>query len=391
MKVQGMKLQGVKVLDLSLFLPGPHLTMMMADHGAEVIKVEPPTGEPVRQVGLKQNGHSVWFRNTHRNKRCIVLNLKVDAARAAFLRLVARADVIVEAFRPGVVDRLGIGYEAVRAINPRIVYCSISAFGQTGPAAHKPAHDIAVQAEAGLVSVNLGQDGKPAMPGLPAADMAASLMALTGILMALYRREKTGLGDYLDIAMYDALLAWTPNVMGAPFAENRAPVVKDERSWGGGSFYQLYTAADGQTLALGGAEHKFVENLLNALHRPDLIAAALQPPGPAHEPVRAFLRLTFATRTLAEWSEFLKPLDVAWAPVRTLHEAVTSDLARARGMRVELPAGTPHLGIPIKFRHEPGVLDARLEDLGASTTEVLRECGYSEEELALMRELGAIH
>ena len=385
-----MKLEGVKVLDLSQFLPGPHLTMMMADHGAEVIKIEPPTGEPVREVGLRQNGHSVWFRNTHRNKRCIVLNLKVDAARDVFLRLARSADVIVEAFRPGVVERLGIGYEAVRAVNPRIVYCSISAFGQTGPAAHKPAHDLAVQARAGLVSVNLGQDGLPAMPALPAADMAASLMALTGILMALYRREKTGQGDYLDVAMHDALLAWTPNVMGPPFAEDRAPVVKDERSWGGGAFYQLYRTADGATLALGGAEHKFVQNLLGALQRPDLIPAAMQPPGPAHEPVRAFLRATFASKTLAQWSVFLDALDVAWSPVRTLHEAVTSELARARGMRVEQPAGQPHLGIPIKFRGEPGVLSGRLDELGASTQDVLREAGYSDAEMAILRRSGAV-
>ncbi|MFM8344675.1 MAG: CoA transferase, partial [Betaproteobacteria bacterium] len=170
-----MKLSSLRVLDLSLFLPGPHLTMMMADHGAEVIKVEPPQGEPVRQVGLRQNGHTVWFRNTHRNKRCIALDLKNPMARDAFLRLAQTADVIVEAFRPGVADRLGVGYEAVRALNPRIVYASISAFGQSGSLASHPAHDLAVQAEAGLVSVNLGSDDQPAMPGLPAADMAASL------------------------------------------------------------------------------------------------------------------------------------------------------------------------------------------------------------------------
>ena len=146
-----MKLEGLKVLDLSLFLPGPHLTMMMADHGADVIKIEPPQGEPVRSVGLRQNGHSVWFRNTHRNKRCITLNLKMAEARTAFLALARDADVIVEAFRPGIVDRLGVGYAAVSAINPRIVYCSISAFGQHGPLSQSPAHDLAVQAEAGLL------------------------------------------------------------------------------------------------------------------------------------------------------------------------------------------------------------------------------------------------
>ena len=370
-----MKLEGFKVLDLSLFLPGPHLTMMMADHGADVIKIEPPQGEPVRQVGLMQNGHSVWFRNTHRNKRCIVLNLKVPAAREVFLQLAAQADVIVEAFRPGVVARLGVGYEAVRAVNPRIVYCSISAFGQSGPLATEPAHDLAVQAQAGLLSVNLGADGQPAMPGVPAADMAASLMALSGILMALLRRQQTGLGDYIDIAMYDSLLAWTPNVMGPPFVEGRAPVVGDERSWGGSAFYGIYATADGQHLTLAGAEHKFVESLLGALQRPDLVDAALRPPGPAHDPVRAFLRATFLQRSLAKWSAFLAPLGIAWAPVRSLFEAINSPHAAARGMLVEQPAGQPHLGLPIKFAHEPGVLNGRLDGLGESTQTVLAQAG----------------
>ena len=384
-----MKLEGINVLDLSLFLPGPHLTMMMADHGAEVIKVEPPSGEPVRQVGLRQHGHSVWFRNTHRHKRCIVLNLKLEAARQAFLTLAKTADVVVEAFRPGVVERLGIGYDAVRAVNPRIVYCSISAFGQTGPMADHPAHDIAVQAEAGLVSVNLGADGQPAMPALPAADMAASLMALSGILMALLRRQTTGEGDYLDIAMYDSLLAWTPNVMGPPFAEKRAPVVKDERSWGGAAFYGIYATACGRHLTLAGSEPKFVNALLGALGRPELAVLALQSPGPGHEPVRAFLRQTFATRTLADWTAFLAPLDVAWAPVRTLHEAVSSELAAARGMVLhapqEGPVGPPHLGIPIKFRDEPGQVDPQLDELGASTDTVLREAGLDAAQIAAAR------
>jgi crotonobetainyl-CoA:carnitine CoA-transferase CaiB-like acyl-CoA transferase len=379
-----MKLQGIRVLDLSQFLPGPHLTMMMADHGAEVVKIEPPAGEPVRQVGLQQNGHSVWFRNTHRNKRCVQLNLKDEAARQAFLRLAEGADVIVEAFRPGVVDRLGIGYAAVKALNPGIVYCSISAFGQSGPMAHHPAHDLAVQAEAGLLSVNLGADGQPAMPGLPAADMAASLMALSAILMALLRRHDTGAGDFIDIAMYDSLLAWTPNVMGPVFAEDRAPVARDERSWGGAAFYNLYATADGRHVALAGSEPKFVHALLAALGRPELAPLALQPPGAGHEPVRAFLRRAFGERTLAQWCGFLAPLDLAWAPVRNLHEALNSELAATRAMRVEQPAGQPHLGLPIKFSAEPGRLDGRLDGPGESTAAVLREAGLDEATLAAL-------
>ena len=145
-----MKLDGLRVLDLSMFLPGPHLTMMMADHGADVIKVEPPAGEPVRNVGYKtDDGVSVWFRNTHRGKRSIVLDLKSDTGRSAFLKLAETADVFVEAFRPGVMDRLGIGYEELSARNPGIVYVSISAFGQTGPEAMRPAHDLAISSAGG--------------------------------------------------------------------------------------------------------------------------------------------------------------------------------------------------------------------------------------------------
>jgi len=385
-----MKLDGIRVLDLSQFLPGPHLTMMMADHGADVIKIEPPAGEPVRTVGLRQNGHSVWFRNTHRNKRCMTLDLKRPEAVALFMQMAATADVIVEAFRPGVVERLGIGYEAVRALNPRIVYCSISAFGQTGPLSRKPAHDLSIQAETGLLSVNLGADGAPAMPGMPAADMAASLMALSAILMALLRRTSSGAGDYIDISMQDALLAWTPNVMGPPFAERRDPVVQQERSWGGAAMYGIYATADGRHLTLGGSELKFAASLLGALGRPDLLEACRQPPGPAQDGVRAFLKQTFASRSLAEWTAFLAPLDVCWAPVRTLTEALASEQVRARAMLVEDPPGQPHLGLPIRFQDEPGRLEGRLDELGASTDAILAELGLDAAAVAALRAAGAV-
>ena len=370
-----MKLDGVRVLDLSLFLPGPHLTMMMADHGADVIKVEPPSGEPVREVGLKQAGVSTWFRNTHRGKRCIVLDLKSEAGKQAFARLVERADVVVEAFRPGVAKRLGIDYDTCKALNPRVVYCSISAYGQTGPKVLRPAHDLAMQADSGVVSLNLGPDGSPASPHMPVADMAGSLMALSAILMALYRREKTGQGDYIDLSMQDALMAWLPNVLGPPFAEQRDPVVKDERSWGGNAFYRLYRCIDDRWLALGGAEHKFADNLLDALGRPDLAPLCTLPPGPGQDPVKAFLAETFATRTLAEWIDFLEPLDVCWAPVKTLTEAFNDPHTQAREMVWTAPDGGTHLGIPIRFANEPGRINPTLDRLGQSTAEVLAELG----------------
>jgi crotonobetainyl-CoA:carnitine CoA-transferase CaiB-like acyl-CoA transferase len=352
-----MKLKGLKVVDLSLFLPGPHLTMMLADHGATVIKIEPPSGEPVRQVGLRQGDHSVWFRNTHRGKRSVVLNLKNPADREVLLHLCDEADVFVEAFRPGVIDRLGIGADLLRLRNPRLVVCSIAAFGQSGPLKDKPAHDLAIQALSGAVSVNLGQDGQPCNPNMPSADMAASLMALSAILMALYRREQSGLGDAIDLSMQDALMAWMPNVVGPIFADDRPPVPQHERSWGGNALYRLYATADGKHVALGGSEHKFVESLARALGVTQLASLAEQGPGPHQQPLVDAIASAFAARSLAQVATLLEPLDLCWAPVLNLHEAWSQPQIAARGMRVRDASGADHIGIPIRFADEPAEPD----------------------------------
>jgi crotonobetainyl-CoA:carnitine CoA-transferase CaiB-like acyl-CoA transferase len=376
-----MKLEGIRVLDLSMFLPGPHLTATMADHGADVIRIEPPGGEPARAIGKMEGGMTVWFRNTHRGKRSIVLDLKQPEGLEAFLRLASSADVVLESFRPGVVDRLGIGYEAVRARNPRIVHCSISAFGQTGPKAGRIAHDLSVQADTGLAGLNRAPDGTPVMPNMPAADMAGSLMALTAILMALLRREKTGVGDQIDISMQDSLVSWAVNVVSPVFAEDRELDTTQERSFGGAAFYNLYRCSDGRTLSLGGSEIKFAANLLKALGREDLIPLCEQPPGDAQRPVREFLAQTFATQPLAHWEEFLSGIDVCWAPVRGLREALQSEHLRERGMVMRTPQGYGMLGTPLRFREEPGRVSPDAPALGEHTRELLEEAGYRGEAL----------
>jgi len=346
-----MKLDGLRVIDLSLFLPGPHLTLMMADHGADVIKIEPPgEGEPNRHLGPKQGEFTVYFRNTHRGKRSVCLNLKSDAGREALLKLCETADVLIEAFRPGVVDRLGVGYAAVAARNPRIVYCSIAAFGQSGPYRDIPAHDLATEALAGVVSLNLGNDGEPTMPHVPAADMAASMLSFGGIMMALYRREKTGRGDYLDMAMHDSILAWTPNVLGDVFANRRAPVVKHERTFGGSAFYNIYRTRDGKHVVLGAQEIKFVRNLLGELGRLDFVPLAERGPGPHQQPLIDFLRATFATRTQAEWLEWFRGKDVSFAPVNDLRQAFDDPHVQARGMRLVDDHGQEHICLHIGIR-----------------------------------------
>ncbi len=268
-----MKLDGVKVLDLSLFLPGPTVTQMMADHGAEVIKIENlGEGEPNRQIGQRRGDETVYFTCTHRGKQSLALNLKSERGVAIFLGLAETADVVVESFRPGVVRRLGVDYEAVRAVKPDIIYASISAFGQDGPLVQNPAHDLAVEAMCGLLSNNVDEQGTPVLPGIPAGDMLAATITLSGVLMALFRREQTGAGDYLDVAMMDSILSCMPNNMGAVFADNKPPVPQEERTWGGNAMYRIYETKDAAHIVLGGSELKFARNLLTKLGREDLIA-----------------------------------------------------------------------------------------------------------------------
>ncbi|MEZ5500130.1 MAG: CaiB/BaiF CoA-transferase family protein [Steroidobacteraceae bacterium] len=386
-----MKLDGVKVLDLSLFLPGPLMTQAMADHGAEVIKVEPPgEGEPNRHIGAEQDGTSVYFRNTHRGKKSVCINLKNPAGRAALLRLASQADVFVEAFRPGVVDRLGVGYEVVAALNPRIIYCSIAAFGQDGPYRDLPAHDLGVEAFTGLVSCNLGNDGKPTMPHIPAADATASLSSLAAIAMALYRREKTGRGDYLDIAMYDTLMAWTANVLGDVFAHRRPPVVKHERTFGGSGFYNIYETADGRHVVLGAQELKFVRNLLTEFDALEFVPLCERGPGAHQKPLIDFLRGKFRQRTQTEWIEWFQGRDISFAPVKNLREAMDDPQAQARAMHLLDEDGREHLGSAFKFRDEPAKLRLKAPKMGADTDSVLAAAGYSAAEIAAMRAEGAL-
>ena len=385
-----MKLDGVRVLDLGLFLPGPQVSQLMADHGAEVIKLEPPgEGDPGRHIGLGENGHTVFFRNLNRGKKSVSLNLKSPAGLEAALRIAESVDVVIEAFRPGVAQRLGVDYESIRARNPRIIYCSISAFGQTGPYSRIPAHDLAVEAYAGITSVSLGQDDQPTMPPVPIADFAAASMGLAGVLMALYRRTRTGLGDFIDISMHDSALAWLPNVTGPVFVEKRNPIPRHERSWGGAAFYRIYRTSDDRHVVLGAQEIKFAKSLLTEWGRPELVELCEQGPGPHQSPVAEFLQSVFLTKTQAEWVEWFGTKDIGFAPVKTLREAFDDPHTNARGMHLVDERGQEHVGLAIKFAREPGRANFRPPQLGEHTDEVLRGLGYSDAELIALRGLGA--
>jgi len=386
-----MKLEGIRVVDLSLFLPGPLMTQFMADHGAEVIKVESiHEGEPNREIGDKRDGVGVYFSNTHRGKKSLALNLKDPRGVEILLKLAEKSDVMVEAFRPGVVDRLGIGYRQISARNPRIIYASISAFGQTGPYSSLATHDLGTEAMAGVLSLNRGQDGKPAIPGIANADMLASMMCLSGVLMALYRRKETGKGDYLDMAMADSLVACMPNNLGRAMAYRRQPDLSEERSLGGNAMYNIYDTQDGDFVVLGAAEIKFATNLLTALGRPDLIDLCKLPPGRGQDPVREFFRATFRTKTKAEWIEWFKGRDIAFAPVKTLPEMLEDPHFKARGMVQKDERGWDHIGVPIQFANEPGRPRFQAPAHGGHSSEILRELGYLDPEIERFQKDGVV-
>jgi crotonobetainyl-CoA:carnitine CoA-transferase CaiB-like acyl-CoA transferase len=352
-----VKLDGIKVIDLSMFLPGPVMTQIMADHGADVIRVEPPGGEPSRAFGpYDANGLSIWFKNVHRGKRSIVLDLKQPDDVDVLRRLADEADVFVEGFRPGVAAKLGIDAATLCARNPRLIYCSLSAFGQSGPLSPKASHDMGAQAYTGFLAINDNGDGRPVVPGLPSADMGSALNGLVGILMALYRRSTTGRGDIVDASMYDALMAWTAHLSGPVLAGGLPPTTATHRSIGGSAFYNLYETRDGRFIALTGREMKFARSLLTALGRQELIEMAEAEPGPVQQRLIGEMRAIFKSRDFDDWCRFLPTLEVSWAPVLDMAEAFDHPHAAAREMLVPDGLGGRVVGTPVKFADEPGTV-----------------------------------
>jgi crotonobetainyl-CoA:carnitine CoA-transferase CaiB-like acyl-CoA transferase len=358
------KLSGIRVVDLTRYLPGPMLTLMMADQGAEVMKVEPPGGDPTRAQAPFEAGQSIWFRNLNRGKRSVALDLKTESGREALWLLIEEADVLVEGFRPGVSARLGFDYQTVSTRNPRIVYCSISAFGQQTRLAGHPAHDLAVQAMTGFLAVNAGEDGVPVVPGAPSADMAAGLTALAGVLMALIGRERTGRGDYLDVAMFDALLPWCSHVVGEAIAGGEPPQSRNQRSLGGAAFYNVYRTADQRFIVLAGRESKFVTHLLTALGRVDLIPFATEPEGDPQAPLIRYLRDTFSRRTRDEWVGWFADKEVAFSPVVDFREALADPHVAERELLVRSD-GAHQIAPALRFASEPRWSARPAPELGA--------------------------
>jgi len=397
--VTPLPLAGIRVLDLSRLLPGGFCSLMLADFGAEVLKVEDTlSGDyirwaPPRVDGAEASASSALFLALNRNKRSIRIDLKTDGGREVLLKLAREYDVVLESFRPGVLERLGVGYEALRAQNPRLVYCAISGYGQDGSYASRSGHDLNYLGLIGMLALSGDRNGVPAQSAAQIADLGGgALMAAFGILAALRERDRSGEGQLVDVSMADGALSWLAMVAARGFAEGAFPR-RGELELGGALLcYRPYACADGH-VTLGALEPKFWRAWCLGVGREDLLERQFDPPGSeAHREVEGI----FAARTRDDWAAFASQHDCCLEPLLELDEALGSHLVRERNMVVELdqPGATAPvrlLGVPVKLSRTPGdPTRAPGPSLGAHTDEVLAAAGYSQREIAGLMETGAV-
>jgi formyl-CoA transferase len=389
-------LAGLRVIDLTQAMAAPFCSMNLADMGADVIKVEPPTGEDMRRGSAAKNGHSGTFVTINRSKRGITLDLKQPAGVEVMHRLVKTADVFVQNYRPGAAARLGVDYDTLAAINPRLIYCSISGFGSTGPYASRGGYDLIAQGMSGIISVTGDEDGPPAKAGVPLSDLAAGLFGAYGILCALEHRERTGQGQFVDTSLLEAAMALTVWEATEYWVTGRAP-----RPLGSAhrlvAPYQALRASDGW-FTVGANNDRLFEALCRVIERPDLAAdprfASVGERMREREALAGEIERTTAKETRAHWLARLDRAGVPSGPINTYPEALADPHALARDMIVDLvhPGAGPikALGVPVKLSDTPGAVDRAAPLLGQDNTDVLTELGYSEAEQRTLKDQGVI-
>ncbi|MDY6831416.1 MAG: CaiB/BaiF CoA-transferase family protein [Thermodesulfobacteriota bacterium] len=367
-------LTGIKVIDLSRLLPGPYCTMILADHGARVIAIE----------DRRFLADGLFLNTVNRNKEHITLNLKSEQGKKIFFELVKDADVVVEGFRPGVVEKLGVDYRTVAEKNPGIVYCSISGYGQTGEYRDRSGHDVNYLALCGVLDLIGDRDRPPAIPGVQFADIAGGGMsAAIGILLALVARQTTGKGQYIDISMTDSMLAFLPTALFMYHAvgvfPERANALLSHRY----AFYNIYETKDGRHISIGALEHRFWKNLCAHLGLDAFIV--LQYDEARRQEIIDTLRDVFRSKTLEEWKADLAGVDCCWAPVQSVAEVLDDPFFAHREMVVA--SGDPDarkaktIGVPVKLSDTPGRVRTVPDEFGQSTVAVLGELGYTKEQI----------
>ena len=392
-------LEGIRVLDLTRALAGPFCTLMLGDNGADVIKIEiPGTGDDTRHWGPPFiQEESAYFLSINRNKRSLTLNLRDPQAKEVFLKLAKDADVVVENFTPGVMERFGLGYDDVKAANPNIIYCSISGFGQAGPYSGRSAYDQIMQGMGGLMSITGEPDGEPQKVGIAVTDIGAGMWSAFAIMAAIHHRHEHGEGQYIDVSMLDAQVAWLTYQAATYFANGEPP-----KRLGAAHPtlvpYQAFPCQDGKLLNLAVGSERIWERFCEAIEREDL----KNNPEFATNADRVrnrgtlvpMLQEVFNKRPVLEWVDSLNAASVPAGPINDLADVFSDPQVLSREMYQEIPHPTlgtiKQTGLPIKFSRTPGGLDRHPPLLGEHNSEILGELGFSEEEIAAMLEKSVI-
>lgn len=391
-----LALEGLRVLDLTRVLVGPYTTMILADLGAEVIKLEmPKTGDDARAFPPHINGESAYFMSLNRNKRSMTLNLKSEQGKELFIEMVKTVDIVVENFRPGTMERLGIGYDVLREVNPGLIYAAASGFGQTGPYSHRPAYDAIVQAMGGIMSITGQNGGKPTRVGSSIGDIIAGLFATIGILAAVEHRHKTGQGQLIDVSMLDSQVAILENAIARYTAAGEVPQPIGNRHPAITPF-EPFDTADGQLMIAAGNNVLWTKlcksiNCEELIDDPRFATNALRTSN--QRELKSLIAEKLSEKSTAAWRVILDDAGVPNGPINSIDQVVADQQVKAREMIVEVDhptAGKTMLpGVPIKMSETPGSIRQPAPLLGEHTSEILRDVfGYSTEEITNFEELG---
>lgn len=394
----GQVLEGIQILDLTRVLAGPFTTMILADMGAEVIKIErPEVGDDARHFGPYVNGESAYFMSINRNKKSMTINLKHEKGKSIFMQLVKDADVVIENFRPGTMERLGLGYEDLKSINEKIIYAASSGFGHTGPYSERPAYDAIIQAMGGLMSITGPKDGKPTRVGSSIGDIIAGLYTTIGILAALRYREKEGVGQKVDISMLDGQVSILENAIARYFATDKSPKPAGNRHNSIVPF-ETFGTSDGEIMVAAGNNNLW-QKLCKAIDLKDLAYDERFCTNPLraknYSELRPILQNKFKNKDTSTWHEILLSEGVPNGPINDIEEVVNDPQVKARDMIVEVEhpkAGKVKMaGIPIKMSKSQGEIKSPAPDLGEHTSEVLENLlGYTKEEIVKLRDMGVL-
>lgn len=382
-------LEGIKIIDFSKWLPGQYCGMVLGDFGADVIKVEDVKGDVTRGfTPAKEPGMSYWHLMLNRNKRGITVNLKTPAGREVLLRLLKEADVFLEGFRPGYLKMLGLDYESVSKINPRLIYCSITGFGPEGKYKHMPSHDLNV---IGLAGVAAPEDGADiSVPSVQVAALGGSLNAISGILMALYARERTGKGQLVNVDLYSSAINAEITAISSVIGCRETGMPSFGRT--ASHYYSVYKTKDGRYLSIGTIEPKFWQKMCRLIDLPELENRQFDFAHSAE--IKEKLAAAFAGKTQAEWLELIGKDEFCVTPIRTLQEALDSSLTTEQSQMLvtkkEDFGNYTYVKSAAKLSDTPGTIRKRAPYLGEHTQEVLESAGYTKEEIAAMHEKGEI-